>query len=115
MAFIAESSPDVHLNLNVRGLSQSATLAINERSARLHREGRDVYRLGLGQSPFPVAAPVVEELRSKGYSAYHVSADLMDKGVWYRVRIGPLRTKTQAFTMLNTVKKEYKTAIVIKK
>ena len=67
MAFIAESSPDVHLNLNVRGLSQSATLAINERSARLHREGRDVYRLGLGQSPFPVAAPVVEELRSNAH------------------------------------------------
>ena len=61
------------------------------------------------------ADAMVEKLRSKGYSAYHVSADLMDKGVWYRVRIGPLRTRTQAFTMLNTVKKEYKTAIVIKK
>ena len=53
-------TPDVHLNLNVRGLKQSATLAINERSAQLLHEGRKVYRLGLGQSPFPVPQPVVD-------------------------------------------------------
>ena len=67
MAFVTKHIPDVHLNLNVRGLSQSATLAINERSAQLHKEGRDVYKLGLGQSPFPVAAPVVEELRANAH------------------------------------------------
>lgn len=55
--------PNVQLNLNVRGLGQSATLLINERSAELKRQGRDVYRMGLGQSPFPVPDPVVEELR----------------------------------------------------
>ena len=43
-------SPNVHLNLNVRGLKQSATLAINEKSTQLIKEGRQVYRLGLGQS-----------------------------------------------------------------
>lgn len=59
--------PDIHLNLNVRGLKQSATLAINEKSARLIREGRQVYRLGLGQSPFPVPQPVVEELRANAH------------------------------------------------
>ena len=57
-------TPDVHLNLNVRGLPQSATLAINEQSARLRQEGRQVFRLGLGQSPFPVPQPVVEALRT---------------------------------------------------
>ena len=61
------------------------------------------------------ADTLVKRLNSKGYPAYHVSADLLDKGIWYRVRIGPLKTKTQAFNMLKTVKKEYKTAIVIKK
>lgn len=55
--------PERNLNLNVRGLSQSATLAINERSAALAAEGRSVFRLGLGQSPFPVPAPVVDALR----------------------------------------------------
>jgi aspartate aminotransferase len=61
------ASPDVNLNLNVRGLKQSATLAINERSAQLIREGRQVFRFGLGQSPFPVPQPVVEELRANAH------------------------------------------------
>lgn len=56
-------APEVHLNLNVRGLKQSATLTINELSAQLQREGREIYRLGLGQSPFPIPEIVVEELR----------------------------------------------------
>lgn len=53
----------VHLNLNVRGLAPSATLAINEKSNELAREGRKVFRLGLGQSPFPVPESVVETLK----------------------------------------------------
>lgn len=61
------ASPDINLNLNVRGLKQSATLAINERSAQLMREGRKVYRFGLGQSPFPVPQPVVDELRANAH------------------------------------------------
>ncbi|MBU0753368.1 MAG: aminotransferase class I/II-fold pyridoxal phosphate-dependent enzyme [Gammaproteobacteria bacterium] len=61
------ASPDVNLNLNVRGLKQSATLAINERSAELIRSGRQVYRLGLGQSPFPVPQPVVDELKANAH------------------------------------------------
>jgi aspartate aminotransferase len=61
------NTPEVHLNLNVRGLTQSATLAINERSAALRREGRQVFRMGLGQSPFPVPEPVVEELRANAH------------------------------------------------
>jgi aspartate aminotransferase len=59
--------PHVDLNLNVRGLGQSATLAINERSAALQRQGRQIFRLGLGQSPFPVPAPVVEELKANAH------------------------------------------------
>ena len=55
--------PSVHLNLNVRGLSTSAALGVNERSAALIRDGREVFKLGLGQSPFPVPEPVVEALR----------------------------------------------------
>ena len=55
--------PDKHLNLNVRGMNASATVAINEHSNALIAEGRKVYKLGLGQSPFPVPQPVVEALR----------------------------------------------------
>ena len=51
------------LNLNVRGLEQSATLAINERSNALRRQGQRVYKLGLGQSPFPIPSEVVNALK----------------------------------------------------
>ncbi len=55
-------SPEVYLNLNVRGMGNSATLAINEHSKRLQAQGRQVYRLGLGQSPFPVPGHVRDSL-----------------------------------------------------
>lgn len=58
-----QSVPAVHLNLTVRGLAQSATLAINERSSQLISQGRKISKLGLGQSPFPVPQPVVEALK----------------------------------------------------
>ena len=54
---------EINLNLNVRGTPLSSTLAINELSAKLSKEGKHVYKLGLGQSPFPVQRAVVEELR----------------------------------------------------
>ena len=62
-----ENHPDVHLNLNVRGLHTSATLAINERCRLMREEGRHIYRLGLGQSPFPVPESVVEKLRTNAH------------------------------------------------
>ncbi|WIO74029.1 aminotransferase class I/II-fold pyridoxal phosphate-dependent enzyme [Porticoccaceae bacterium LTM1] len=45
----------------------SATLAINEASNKLIREGRQVIKFGLGQSPFPVPEVVKEELRSNAH------------------------------------------------
>lgn len=46
------------------GLRPSATLAIQERSAKLAQEGRSVVRFGLGQSPFPVPPTVADALRA---------------------------------------------------
>ena len=62
-----EQAPDVQLNLNVRGLPPSATVAINERSDRLRNEGRRIYKMGLGQSPFPVPGPLVRELQRQAH------------------------------------------------
>ena len=59
--------PDIHLNLNVRGLEQSPTVAINELSNKLIREGKQIFKLGLGQSPFPVPTPIVEELQANAH------------------------------------------------
>ncbi|MGE4317911.1 MAG: pyridoxal phosphate-dependent aminotransferase [Deferribacterales bacterium] len=58
---------DKNLNLNVRGLSLSATLAINELSNSMIKQGKKVYKLGLGQSPFPVPQPVVDELKNNAF------------------------------------------------
>jgi aspartate aminotransferase len=57
----------VNLNLNVRGILQSATIRINDLSEELKRQGKTIYKLGLGQSPFPVPEPVVEALRLNAY------------------------------------------------
>lgn len=58
---------DISLNLNVRGMPPSATLQINELSNKLKEEGKKIYKMGLGQSPFPVPQVVVEELRSNAF------------------------------------------------
>ncbi|WP_428261867.1 pyridoxal phosphate-dependent aminotransferase [Haliangium sp.] len=60
-------SARVHLDLRVRGGSDSATVAINERSHELSRQGRQVFKLGFGQSPFPVPEPVVQALRDNAH------------------------------------------------
>jgi aspartate aminotransferase len=67
MGKIVRNHLPVNLNLNVRGLAQSSTLAINERSRQLINEGRQIFRFGLGQSPFPVPEPVVESLRQHAH------------------------------------------------
>ena len=72
-----DQSPHVQLNMNVRGLPTSATVAINERSDRLRSEGRRIFKMGLGQSPFPVPPPVVEALRQNA----HQKAYLPVKGL----------------------------------
>lgn len=56
------NAPQVNLNLNVRGLSQSATLRINALSNEMRRQGKTVYKMGLGQSPFPVAELILLDM-----------------------------------------------------
>ncbi len=61
------AGPKPHLMANLVGLSDSATVAINERSNALRAQGRDIVKLGLGQSPFPVPDAVVAALRSHAH------------------------------------------------
>ncbi len=58
-----KNTNQISLNLNIRGINQSPTLAINELSKKLSNNGMTIYPMGLGQSPFPVPAPVVETLK----------------------------------------------------
>ena len=45
-------------------LKPSATLAINEESNRLKKNGKKVYKFGFGQSPFPVPESIVAALKN---------------------------------------------------
>lgn len=70
---------EVHLNLNVRGLPLSPTLAINELSRNLHKQGKEVFKLGLGQSPFPVPEPVVQALRDNAGQKDYLSVNGLEE------------------------------------
>ncbi|MGD8376731.1 MAG: aminotransferase class I/II-fold pyridoxal phosphate-dependent enzyme [Acidobacteriota bacterium] len=52
----------------------SATVAINDRSNHLLAEGKQIFKLGLGQSPFPVPRPVVDELRGNAHRKEYLPA-----------------------------------------
>ena len=47
----------------IKLLKPSATLAINEKSNKLIKEGKKVYKFGFGQSPFPIPESVVSALK----------------------------------------------------
>lgn len=51
------------INKNIAGLKISDTLAINQKSKLLIKEGKRIFRFGLGQSPFPVPKVVVDALK----------------------------------------------------
>ena len=48
-------------------LKTSATLAINELSKKLEKEGKEIFKFGLGQSPFPVPDRIVQELKNQSH------------------------------------------------
>ncbi len=58
---------DKHISPNLAGLSTSATIAIAQQCRQLAGEGRQVFRLGLGQSPFPVPDSVVRALQDNAH------------------------------------------------
>ena len=75
------------VNKNIIHLKPSATLAINERSNALIQAGRKVYKLGFGQSPFPVPASVTQALRDNAHQKDYLPV----KGLL------PLRTAVAAY------------------
>ena len=63
------------LNPQLAGMPKSATLAINERSQELRAAGRNVIRLGIGQSPFPVPICVVDALRRHAHEKAYLPVE----------------------------------------
>lgn len=62
--------PHKAINCKVRMLCTSAGSALDELSNEMIMEGKCIYKLGLGQSPFPIPQCVVDELRYVIFAAY---------------------------------------------
>ena len=55
------------INANIHKVKTSATLEINEKSKFLEKQGKKIYKFGLGQSPFPVPKNIVKELKKNSH------------------------------------------------
>lgn len=62
---LSQTKNQLHPRLQL--VKPSATLLVNERSQQLVDAGKEVYRLGFGQSPFPVPACVREALQANAH------------------------------------------------
>ncbi len=51
----------------IRKLKPSATLAINEETHRLQKNGKKVYKFGFGQSPFPIPENIILALKNNAH------------------------------------------------
>ena len=51
----------------IKNLNLSATLRINEISKKLEKEGKEIIKFGFGESPFPVPAKIVDELKQNSH------------------------------------------------
>ncbi len=58
---------------------------------------------------------VLANLRKNGYRAAYIEiSDLGERGTWYRVRIGGLENEAEAKALLETVRKNFKSGIIVK-
>ena len=62
-----------NIKKNLKNVKTSATLAINEISNKLKNEGKEVFKFGLGQSPFPVPSSLVNELKKRAHEKNYLN------------------------------------------
>ncbi|MGA8180428.1 MAG: SPOR domain-containing protein [Desulfobacterales bacterium] len=61
------------------------------------------------------ADKLVNQLKKKGYPAYRSIAKIPGKGIWYRVRVGYFKNRTEAGLMLTRLKKEKIGAVIVQR
>ncbi|CAI5729314.1 unnamed protein product [Peronospora destructor] len=59
--------PQKVINCKIRMLCTAAGSALDELSNEMIREGNSIYKLGLGQSPFPIPQCIIDELRANSH------------------------------------------------
>jgi cell division septation protein DedD len=57
---------------------------------------------------------LVVKLRMKGYPAYQSRAEIPDKGIWFRVRVGPYAKREAAEPILKRLKSEKQDGFIVK-
>ena len=62
----------------IKNLNLSATLKINEISKKLENEGKEIIKFGFGESPFPVPAKVVDELKKNAHQKSYLPIQGLD-------------------------------------
>ena len=60
------------------------------------------------------AEELVKKLTQLGYAGFSTRAEIPDKGTWYRVRVGPYRTKAEAEQMRQELIKDKFEGIIVK-
>jgi len=58
---------------NLINIKTSSTLAINETSEKLQKQGKEIFKFGLGQSPFPVPSSLVNELKKRAHEKNYLN------------------------------------------
>ncbi len=66
---------------NLVNIKTSSTLEINELSLKLEKEGNEIYKFGLGQSPFPVPDVVVKELQKNAFQKDYLNVAISQKSL----------------------------------
>lgn len=61
------------LKKQFKNINPSSTLLINEISNQLEEEGKEVFRFGLGQSPFPIPEELVTALKENAYQKNYLN------------------------------------------
>ena len=67
------------IKTNIANIKTSATLAINELSYKLEKQGRDIYKFGLGQSPFPIPELIVKELKKNSHQKDYLNVSGLEQ------------------------------------
>lgn len=61
------------------------------------------------------ADKLMNKLKRKGYPAYRSIAKIPGKGIWYRVRVGYFKNRTEAVLMLKRLKQEKMEAVIVRR
>ena len=69
----------VKIKKNIVDIKTSATLAINELSQQLERNGQEIFKFGLGESPFPIPNIIVEELQRNAFQKDYLNVSGLQK------------------------------------